>query len=152
MKHQAPETFAIARVALVEAFHARCEARAILCACGELDFHEAVDVLQESAGTLIEVIGQDAVQEIMDRAFRPYEPKPDIWPPPNWSEYGPQKERRRVSYDGPETTIEALMWAFREGGLSALESEANKERFSRLSAEQRRKLRERIDKWIKAHG
>jgi hypothetical protein len=152
MKHHAPEEFAIARVALVEAFQARCEARAILCACGELDLHEAVDVLQESAGTLIEVIGQDAVQEIMHHAFCPSDSKTDIWPPPNWSEYGPQKTWRRVSHDAPESTIEAFKQSIRDDGVAAIETAANKERFWRMSKSQRKQIREWITKWIAAHG
>jgi len=58
----------------VEAFRARCEARAYLFSIGELDLHEAVDVLQADAERtgLLELIGQDEVQRIMSDAFRPY--------------------------------------------------------------------------------
>jgi hypothetical protein len=54
-----------------EAFAARCWARARLYAEGELDLHDAVDVLQhwgERLG-LIKQIGQDGVQAMMSEAF-----------------------------------------------------------------------------------
>jgi hypothetical protein len=52
-------------------FRARAEARAALYKAGELDLHEAVDALQETAITsgLVDQIGQDAVQAIMAKAF-----------------------------------------------------------------------------------
>jgi hypothetical protein len=55
----------------VEVFRARCEALARLYACGEIDLHSAVDVLQDAAvkSGLIEMIGQDAVQAMMAEAF-----------------------------------------------------------------------------------
>jgi hypothetical protein len=58
----------------VAAFRLRCEARAMLYGAGELDLHEAVDVLQLDAERdgLVGMIGQDAVQEVMAQAFRPY--------------------------------------------------------------------------------
>jgi hypothetical protein len=57
----------------LEVFRARCEARAHLYATGDLDLHDAVDVLQEGAVKLglVERIGQDAVQAIMAAAFNP---------------------------------------------------------------------------------
>ena len=50
---------------------ARAEARAILYREGDLDLHEAVDVLQAAAVQtgLVGALGQDAVQAIMARAF-----------------------------------------------------------------------------------
>ena len=50
---------------------ARAEARALLWQAGELDFHEAVDVLQASAEAsgLVDELGQDAVQAIIAQAF-----------------------------------------------------------------------------------
>ena len=52
-------------------FQARCEARAILFASGELDLSEAVDVLQAAAVAtgLVAELGQDAVQAIMSDSF-----------------------------------------------------------------------------------
>jgi hypothetical protein len=54
-----------------EIFTARCEARARLWANGDLDLHQAVDVLQAAAVTtgLVAAIGQDAAQKIMSKAF-----------------------------------------------------------------------------------
>jgi hypothetical protein len=56
---------------LLTMFRARCEARALLFATGELDLHDAVDALQFDAETsgLVREIGQDAVQAIMAQAF-----------------------------------------------------------------------------------
>jgi hypothetical protein len=53
-------------------FRARCEARALLFAAGELALHEAVDALQADAvaSGLIRQIGQDEVQRIIAAAFR----------------------------------------------------------------------------------
>jgi hypothetical protein len=55
----------------LDMFWARCEARAHLYAVGELDLHDAVDVLQERAVRhgLVAEIGQDAVQAIIVEAF-----------------------------------------------------------------------------------
>lgn len=60
-----------AKVPTIDAFHARCEARAWLVAEGELTLHEAVDALQENAvaSGIVDAIGQDAVQAIMSAAF-----------------------------------------------------------------------------------
>ena len=59
------------RVDTVAAFTARCEARALLWRCCDLDLHEAVDKLQHDAERdgLVERIGQDAVQAILAKAF-----------------------------------------------------------------------------------
>src|SRR5262245_56168060 len=56
----------------VEAFIARCEARAMLFEADEFDLHEAVDVLQDAAvaNRLVGVLGQDRVQEVMGNACR----------------------------------------------------------------------------------
>jgi hypothetical protein len=56
-----------------EAFTLRCWARAQLFAAGDLDLHEAVDVLQEFAERLglVAKLGQDAVQLLMAAAFAP---------------------------------------------------------------------------------
>ena len=54
-----------------EVFELRCWARARLYAEGELELHEAVDVLQVAAvaNGLVRDIGQDAVQAILTAAF-----------------------------------------------------------------------------------
>jgi hypothetical protein len=51
----------------LDMFWACCEARAHLYAVGELDLHDAVDVLQEHAVRhgLVAEIGEDAVQAII---------------------------------------------------------------------------------------
>ena len=62
---------AAARADPVKAFELRCWARGYLWAVGELGLHKAVDVLQHDAERdgLIDAIGQDAVQQLMARAF-----------------------------------------------------------------------------------
>jgi hypothetical protein len=65
----------------LEAFRARCEARAALYAAGEFDLHEAVDVLQEFAERLglvpairrteADHAAQDFVQSVIAAAFAP---------------------------------------------------------------------------------
>jgi hypothetical protein len=56
---------------LQNVFRDRCEARAILVAACEMDFHEAIDGLQAAASEygLIRKLGQDAVQAMMAEAF-----------------------------------------------------------------------------------
>jgi hypothetical protein len=56
---------------LLTVFRARCEARALLFAAGELDLHDAVDALQRGAvaNGLVREIGQDEVQRIIAAAF-----------------------------------------------------------------------------------
>jgi hypothetical protein len=55
----------------IDVFRARVEARAILCAEGALELHEAIDVLQADAlaNGLIAELGQDTVQAIISRSF-----------------------------------------------------------------------------------
>jgi hypothetical protein len=59
------------KVPIIEAFQARCEARAWLVAEGELTLPDAVDELQASAvaSGIVDMIGQDAVQALMSAAF-----------------------------------------------------------------------------------
>jgi hypothetical protein len=58
----------------VDAFIERAEARGLLWSLGEYTLIEAVDVLQADAERdgLLELIGQDRVQEILSTAFAPY--------------------------------------------------------------------------------
>jgi hypothetical protein len=60
----------------LEVFLARAEGRAHLYAAGELDLHQAVDVLQDAAERtgLVTLIGQDAVQAMMADAFQITQP------------------------------------------------------------------------------
>jgi hypothetical protein len=62
----------------VDAFILRAEARAYLFSIGDIDLHEAVDVLQADAERdgLLELIGQDQVQEILSTTFAPYRDAP----------------------------------------------------------------------------
>jgi hypothetical protein len=62
------------RIDPIEVFIARAEARAMLWAAGELDLHEAVDVLQRDAKRdgLVEKVGQDRVRRILADAFHKF--------------------------------------------------------------------------------
>ena len=62
------------RVDPVDVLLERAEARAYLWSIGDLDLHEAVDVLQADAERdgLVERIGQDGVQEIIAAAFQSF--------------------------------------------------------------------------------
>jgi hypothetical protein len=62
---------AASKVDALSAFRLRCEVRALLVAEGELDLQIAVDELQAGAvkSSIIDVVGQDAVQAIMAAAF-----------------------------------------------------------------------------------
>jgi hypothetical protein len=55
--------------------------------------------------------------------------------------------RRRDEHGAPRVTLDALMAAFRVGGLRALDEPANQERIARLSEAQRDELRERMKRW-----
>jgi hypothetical protein len=59
-----------ARPSPLAVFIARAEARALLWQAGEFDLHNAVDALQAAARDgVIATLGQDAVQEIISKAF-----------------------------------------------------------------------------------
>jgi hypothetical protein len=146
----------------VAAFRLRCEVRAILFEEGEMDLHEAVDVLQTDAvaGGLVEAIGQDRVQAIMAAAFGAVErPQfvPIFWPlafVEAWTLSLPVplpqqvREAMRRSTHAPQVTLEALMIEFQRCGLAAFDAPVNKERLSRLSAGQRDELRGRMKKSV----
>jgi hypothetical protein len=71
-----PQALQARGLSAADKFRARCEARAILYAAGELNLHEAVDALQADAvaSGLVDEIGQDAVQQIMADSFRGVRP------------------------------------------------------------------------------
>jgi hypothetical protein len=60
-----------AKPSALEVWIARAEARALLWQAGEFDLHQAVDELQAAAERdgLVTLLGQDAVQEIISKAF-----------------------------------------------------------------------------------
>src|SRR3984957_2293313 len=63
----------------IEAFRERAWARAYLWAAGDLDLHEAVNLLQHDAEAsgLVARAGQDAVQRIVADASRPFRERTD---------------------------------------------------------------------------
>jgi hypothetical protein len=115
---------ATANNALIEAFALRCWSRDRLYAEGELDLHDAVDVLQEFAGTsgLVATIGQDEVQAIMADAFRPIRQRE--WQLEDAEQAAPKRNT-------PPTTIEALMYSLRESGLECLGEVGTSDRLRR---------------------
>jgi hypothetical protein len=72
MRSAANLAIAPASVPALDVFRLRAWARAYLYMAGEIDLHDAVDVLQDAAETdgLISEIGQGAVQKIIAEAFR----------------------------------------------------------------------------------
>ena len=65
----------------LDAFIERVEARAYLWSIGELELHEAVDVLQADADRdgLIKRMGQDEIQKILNECFALYRyGEPDV--------------------------------------------------------------------------
>lgn len=155
-------------VAPLTIFSIRCQTLALFVGAGELDLHAAVDLLRDEADA--NGFDTDTAQAIMNQAFLPAarvrpalrllvsaaltaaqrEQKPDIWPPPNWSEYGPNKLQRRLDRESPATTIDALKYAYtqaqQQGNAKVFEEPANKERIARLSPRQRKELAQ----WIEA--
>jgi hypothetical protein len=101
-----------------DAFELRCWSRAQLYELGELDLHDAVDVLQHFAEEtgLVAAIGQDEVQKIMADAFKPIRER-------EWQPLEPEPKQKTAP-----TTVEALMWALREFGLSGLYRAGNHDR------------------------
>ena len=59
------------RPSALEVFIVRAEVRALLWQAGEFDLHQSVDELQAAAERdgLVTLLGQDAVQEIISKAF-----------------------------------------------------------------------------------
>jgi hypothetical protein len=99
---------------LVNVFKARCWARARLFEEGELDLHDAVDVLQESAVDtgLVAAIGQDAVQAIMAKAFGAVEAPLEIEPyQPRQVEIEPEAEP--IAARLAASTIDAFKYLIR---------------------------------------
>jgi hypothetical protein len=69
-----------------EAFKLRSDVRAHLYGQGDLDLHDAVDPLQETAPA----IGQDVVQDIMGQAFKPVRER-------EWSAAAPAQDKPPAS-------------------------------------------------------
>lgn len=130
------------KVAPIQAFRARCEARALLVAFGELDLHDAVDKLQADAvrDGLVDEIGQDAVQAMMAEAFRivPPEARPRQGPPEP-AEDSPARQDISV----PDATVEALVYGLRRG-LSCLADNGNRLRLQRCDAAAMRQIASRL--------
>jgi hypothetical protein len=104
----------------VVVFKARCQARALLFAEGELDLHEAVDVLQADAEAtgLVGLIGQDAVQAIMGDAFEPVRKRAQKLQPP--VAVVVEESPPLQPHEPAASTIEALKWVIRQGDPGAL--------------------------------
>lgn len=128
------------RVDPVVGFSARCEARAHLYGAGEIDLHEAVDVLQGDAERdgLVGSIGPDVVQAIIAEAFRPVRDREwscvrpaaaDEAPPVAEDEGPPLAEPVRTGT--PASTVEALMYGFRRGLSCLADDPRNRDRLRR---------------------
>jgi hypothetical protein len=127
----------------VTVFRARCEARAYLYAQGEFDLHSAVDL---QAGTLVDAIGQDAVQGIIARAFRPV--RECEWRSANRAENAddPSLMGEPARPRTPATTVEALMFGLRRG-LSCLADPGNCDRLQRCDPDAIKQIAARLRSW-----
>ena len=108
-----------AKLDILAVFKARAEARAYLWREGELDLPEAVDVLQCDAERdgLVARLGQDAVQQILAEAFHPLIEQP--------------RHLRAAA-----ATVEAVAYALRERGITALRCLQTRSRIAELSQQQ----------------
>jgi hypothetical protein len=145
---------------LLDAFIERADARALLWSIGEIELQEAVDKLQHDAERcgLVDMIGQDRVQQIISDAFRPYregasfnDVVDDVGNdrlPANWHKLSLSTLWNRLNdprqYRTPQVTIEAVLYCVRERGLAALREPANIERLSRCDRAARNKINRRI--------
>jgi hypothetical protein len=96
-----------ASVDLVAVFQEQCWARAHLYFEGELDLHDAVDELQNSAmnNGLVAAIGQDAVQAMMADAFGAVRKRTNILATASAWEFGEAYDDHRGVLD-PSTVDE----------------------------------------------
>jgi hypothetical protein len=124
----------------LEVFIAGVKARAYLVHEGELDLHEAVDVLQdfaEQAG-LVNALGQDAVQAIMAKgsAAVPANIDADVVTQPVLS--------RAPEIRAAASTVEALMFSLCQRGAAVLSETATQSRLAALSTAQVYSVIERL--------
>jgi hypothetical protein len=114
----------------LEAFKARCWAKALLVREGLMDFHEAVDGLQNAAVAfrLAERVGQDKVQEIMAEAFGEQLPElqrgvDDIirrWELADPQTSAPASKPR--PYKTPSSTVAAFKFVASQGDVAKLDA------------------------------
>ena len=118
-----------AKLDILAVFKVRAEARAYLWREGELDLPEAVDVLQGDAERdgLVARLGQDAVQQILAEAFHPV--------PATAVVYDPLIEQPR-HLRAAAATVEAVAYALRERGITALRCLQTRSRIAELSQQQ----------------
>jgi len=122
-----------------ETFAAVCDALADVADAGEevdrVRFLDAVDRAQNLAVAcgLVRTIGQDAVQAIMAQSFRRcrVHQRPPAEPPPQYDQ-------------AAQSTVEALMYSFRERGAAALLDRACRTRLGDLSSDQLRDVIKRL--------
>lgn len=105
----------LAPPSLLDVFQLRCEARALLVRELEMELCDAVDGLQLAAEeySLIEAIGQDAVQAIMADAFAAVWPELALDPTPEPRKYDPpplDAEPRNIA----RSTLDAAEYLVRE--------------------------------------
>jgi hypothetical protein len=134
----------------------RAEARALLWVEPEIEtIPEVVDPLHAFAvkSGLVAEIGQDAVQKILSDSFAPYRKSEDdseIKQQPRlslgalWEKLNDLRRRPTT-----ESTIEAILWTFRQRGLAALKEPATKERLSCCDQAARAQINKRIEASLK---
>ena len=124
----------------LEALIARAEARARLCREGDLDLHDAVDVLQAAAVRtgIVGALGQDGVQAILARAFAAVHGHAiDTSVPDPVPEAAP-------GIRAAASTVEALMFSLCQRGAAALSERSCQRRLAELSTAQIRSVIERL--------
>ncbi len=69
-----PTVDVVAKSAALDSFMLRCWSRSLLVEHGMMFLQESVDLLQETAVStgLVDLLGQDAVQATMAKAFEPW--------------------------------------------------------------------------------
>jgi len=136
---------------------ARSDAFGWLLSVGDIDVSDAVQPLRDFArqSGLVDAIGRAAIDatiserfSIMRRAARMAIdlPRPEPFRPTQTPAPAPAPKPRPT----PQTTIEAVMWSVREGGLAALEAADVQERLTRCDAAARRQIKTRIEALIAA--
>jgi hypothetical protein len=139
----------VARPDPVVVFSARCEARAHLWREGELGRHEAVDVLQTAAERdgLVAKLGQDRVQASIAAAFHTapiVAASNDAIEIPAGVQIVEIVAEQPRSLRAAESTVEALMYALRQGGTAALAERDTRSRLAELSTMQVREVIARL--------
>jgi hypothetical protein len=131
----------------VAVFEARCTAKAALVASCDEGLQSAVDELQAAAiaSGLVKRLGQDAVQEIMSRAFAKI-PRPGELEDAFAALADCIEEMPRHREGAARSTVEALVHSLRDFGEVALADPITQRRLTELSPNQLRQFIQQLDR------